>query len=183
MWQVSAGGQEHESQQLGNEDEDGDNGSLRDDVEDVKDDNVEGGKDEPTGSGNVDGKVAKAKAPCRRNSSKQNNDSPREGGYFEGPGQLHALTRGALVMWNSSSSAVDVPDSTYHAERLSLAKKAVESLNILGLRGEATKFFDFFFKFMHGDYMRTNLADFAKHADQVNILVLAIRYNPCTRQI
>ena len=176
MWQVSAGGQEHESQQLGNEDEDGDNGSLRDDVEDVKDDNVEGGKDEPTGSGNVDGKVAKAKAPCRRNSSKQNNDSPREGGYFAGQGQLHALTRGALVMWNSSSSAVDVPDSAYHAERLSLAKKAVESLNILGLRGEATKV-------MHGDYMRTNLADVAKHADQVNILVLVIRYNQCSRQI
>jgi hypothetical protein len=59
MWQVSAGGQEHESQEQGNEDEDGDNGSLRDDVEDVKDDNVEGGKDEPTGSGNVDCKVAK----------------------------------------------------------------------------------------------------------------------------
>jgi len=176
MWQVSAGGQEHESQEQGNEDEDGDNGSLRDDVEDVEDDNVEGGKDEPTGSGNVDGKVAKKKAPRRRNSSKKEKNSPREGGYFAGPGQLHALTRGALVMWNSSSSAVDVPDSAYHAERLSLAKKAVESLNILGLRGEATKF-------MHGDYMRTNLADVAKHADQVNILVLAIRYNQFSRKI
>ncbi len=73
-------------------------------------------------------------------------------------------------MWNCSSSVVYVLDLAYHAVRLSLAKRAVEGLNILRLREEAKKF-------RLRDYTRTNLADVAKHANQLNVLVLAIHYN------
>jgi hypothetical protein len=39
-WQASAGGKDHDSQEQGNQDEDGDEGSLREDVEDGKDGDV-----------------------------------------------------------------------------------------------------------------------------------------------
>ena len=169
MWQVAAGGQDHESQEQGIDDEDGDDGGLHDDDEVGNDQVVEDGNDKHTGSGK------KAKATPRKRRPKNVTNGLCDA-HFTGPGKFHALTRGALVMWNCSSSAVDVAESAGHAERLSLAKRAVEGFNILGFREQAKTF-------MLGDYMRSNLANVAKHADQVNVLVLANRYNPCTRQI
>ena len=88
--------------------------------------------------------------------------------HFKGTGQLHALTRRAVVIWNASAGAVDVADSAHHEDRLNGARLAVEAFNILGLRGTASEF-------MKGDYLHESLFGFAQHADKVN-LFLTSRY-------
>ena len=85
MWQVAAGGQDHESQEQGIDDEDGDDGGLHDDDEVGNDQVVEDGNDKHTGSGK------KAKATPRKRRPKNVTNGLCDA-HFTGQGKFHALT-------------------------------------------------------------------------------------------
>ncbi len=70
MWQVTAGGKDHDTQEQGNQDKDGYDSSLRKDIEDGKAGNVEDCKNGQTGSCNVDCIGAKGKALRSNSKSK-----------------------------------------------------------------------------------------------------------------
>ena len=81
---------------------------------------------------------------------------------FGDGGPLHALTRRAVPIWNSSASAVDVGESVHHTARLNGAKLAAEAWNINGMRAKASEV-------MTGDYLRKSLYGVAQHADKVRL--------------
>ena len=81
---------------------------------------------------------------------------------FGDGGPLHALTRRAVPIWNSSASAVDVGESVHHTARLNGAKLAAEAWNINGMRAKASEV-------MTGEFLRKSLYGVAQHADKVRL--------------
>ena len=81
---------------------------------------------------------------------------------FGDGGPLHALTRRAVPIWNSSASAVDVGEAIHHAARLKGAKLAAEAWNINGMRAKASEV-------MTGEFLRQSLYGVAQHADKVRL--------------
>ncbi len=81
---------------------------------------------------------------------------------FGDGGPLHALTRRAVPIWNSSASAVEVGESVHHTARLNGAKLAAEAWNINGMRAKASEV-------MTGEFLRKSLYGVAQHADKVRL--------------
>ena len=83
---------------------------------------------------------------------------------FGDGGPLHALTRRAVPIWNSSASAVDVGESFHHAARLNGAKLAAsaKAWNINGRRAKASEV-------MTGEFLRKSLYGVAQHANKVRL--------------
>jgi hypothetical protein len=81
---------------------------------------------------------------------------------FGDGGPLHALTRRAVPIWNSSASAVEVGESVHHTARLNGAKLAAEAWNINGMRAKASEV-------MTGEFLRQSLYGVAQHADKVRL--------------
>ncbi len=107
--------------------------------------------------GGAKGKTATKK---RRTASKCKEVDPDK--LFGDGGPLHALTRRAVPIWNSSASAVDVGESVHHVARLNGARLAAEAWNINGMRAKASEV-------MTGEFLRKSLYGVAQHADKVRL--------------
>jgi hypothetical protein len=126
------------------------------------DDDHDGGFHENEAEDSVIEGGAKGKtASKKRGRARQGKEVDAEKLFGDG-GPLHALTRRAVPIWNSSASAVDVGEAIHHAARLKGAKLAAEAWNINGTRAKASEI-------MRGEFLRKSLYGVAQHADKVRL--------------
>ena len=126
------------------------------------DDDHDGGFHENEAEDSVIEGGAKGKgASKKRGRARQGKEEDAEKLFGDGA-PLHALTRRAVPIWNSSASAVDVGEAIHHAARLNGAKLAAEAWNINGTRAKASEI-------MRGEFLRRSLYGVAQHADKVRL--------------